>query len=81
MNLKTPIAPITFSKKAIAEIKRLMKEKGFDKTKKFRVGIKNNNNELSYIFCFDNQREDDVLYKAKDVTLIMKESDSIYLQG
>lgn len=78
----TILAPVTFTKNAIAEIKRLMQEEGFDVTKKFRVGVKGGGcSGMSYILCFDNQQEDDELYDTEDFSFIMTKSHSIYLQG
>jgi iron-sulfur cluster assembly protein len=78
----TTLAPVTFTKNAIAEINRLMQEEGFDNTKIFRVGVKGGGcSGMSYILCFDEQKEDDELYQTDNFKFIMTQSHSIYLQG
>ncbi|MBX2931280.1 MAG: iron-sulfur cluster assembly accessory protein [Chitinophagaceae bacterium] len=79
----TTLIPVTFTKNAIAEIKRLMNEEGFDASKKFRVGVKGGGcSGMSYILCFDDiKKEEDELYETDDFSFIMNKSHSIYLQG
>ena len=78
----TLTAPVSFTEGAIAEIKRLMAEEGFDKSTLLRVGVKGGGcSGLSYILGFDQQQENDETYEADGVSFIMNKSHGIYLAG
>ena len=54
-------SPVTFSEGAIAELKRLMNEPGFDHSQALRVGVKGGGcSGLSYVLGFDSKQADDV---------------------
>ena len=50
----TVSVPVTFTRSAIEEIKRLMNEEGFDVATKLRVGVKGGGcSGLTYVLGFD----------------------------
>ena len=75
-------APVSFTENAIKEIKRLMNEKGFDKSTYLRVGAKGGGcTGLSYILGFDKREKTDEEYEFEGLPFIMNKSHGIYLMG
>ena len=75
-------APINFTTSAIAEVKRLMNEDGFDATQKLRVGVKGGGcSGMTYVLGFDLQLEDDEVYDYEGMEFIMNKSHGLYLAG
>ena len=78
----TTYAPVSFTPGAIAEIKRLMQEPGFDSSLRLRVGVKGGGcSGMSYVLGFDKQNEGDVTYAADGVAFIMQQAHEMYLFG
>src|SRR5687767_14101884 len=78
----TTYAPVSFTPGAIAEIKRLMQEPGFDSSLHLRVGVKGGGcSGMSYVLGFDQEKEGDVSYSAEGVAFIMQQSHEMYLFG
>jgi len=75
-------APVAFTPSAIAEIKRLMNESGFDHTQKIRVGVKGGGcSGMTYVLEFDAPLNDDDIYDFEDIQFIMNKSHGLYLYG
>ncbi len=75
-------APVTLTEGAVAEIKRLMAEPGFDNTQYLRVGVKGGGCAgMTYVLGFDQKEADDAEYEIGGVTVIMKDAHGIYLHG
>ena len=75
-------SPISFTPGALAELKRLMAEPGFDATQRLRVGVKGGGcSGLSYVLGFDAQKEGDVEYSFEDLSFVMERAHEIYLYG
>ena len=75
-------SPVTFTDGAIIEIKRLMKEEGFDTNKKLRVGVKGGGcSGMTYILGFELPEENDQQFEIEEIPCIMNGSHEIYLQG
>jgi iron-sulfur cluster assembly accessory protein len=75
-------APVRFTGNAVAEIKRLINEDGFDQQKSLRVGVKGGGcSGLTYVLGFDQKEENDEVYEADDLTFVMNKSHGIYLMG
>ncbi len=75
-------APVTFTANAVAEIKRLMSEPGFDTAKNLRVGVKGGGcSGMTYILDFDNKTEKDEAFEIEGITCLIDKSHSIYLAG
>src|SRR5688572_18734570 len=78
----TVATPVTLTAGAVAEIKRLINEPGFDKTQKLRVGVKGGGcSGMSYILGFDHKQDDDVEFEIDGVSCIMTRAHEIYLYG
>jgi iron-sulfur cluster assembly accessory protein len=74
--------PVSFTEGAIAEIRRLMGEEGFDTSKKLRVGVKGGGcSGLSYVLGFDEEQEGDEEYTVNGIPVILNPSHQIYLYG
>lgn len=75
-------APVNFTPSAIAEIKRLMNEPGFDTTQQLRVGVKGGGcSGMSYVLNFDNKTEKDEAFEIESVPCIIDRSHNLYLAG
>lgn len=74
--------PVSFTGNAIAEIKRLMSEEGFDTTKVLRVGVKGGGcSGMTYVLGFDTPTEKDGNFEIEGIPCIMEKSHGIYLMG
>ncbi len=75
-------APVKLSSNAVAEIKRLMSEPGFDASQYLRIGVKGGGcSGLSYILGFDVIEPDDKTYEIEGIPVVMKDAHGIYLFG
>ena len=75
-------APVSFTASAIAEIKRLMNEPGFDAAKTLRIGVKGGGcSGMTYVLDFDVPKESDESFDVDGVTCIMDKAHGIYLTG
>jgi iron-sulfur cluster assembly protein len=78
----TMTAPVTFTAGALAEIRRLMTEPGFDTAKFLRVGVKGGGcSGLSYVLGFDDKQEQDEVFEFEGLNFIMNKSHGMYLMG
>src|ERR1043165_2434932 len=74
--------PVKLTQDAIAEVKRLMAEPGFDQGQYLRVGVKGGGcSGLSYVLGFDKMEEGDEKYEIDGVPVIVKTAHGIYLYG
>ena len=75
-------SPVSLTATAVAEVKRLMNEPGFDPTQYLRIGVKGGGcSGLSYVLGFDAKEEDDELHEIEGVQVLMKNAHGIYLYG
>jgi iron-sulfur cluster assembly protein len=75
-------APVKLTESAIAEVKRLMSEPGFDTAQYLRIGVKGGGcSGMTYILGFDVKEGDDEAYEIEGVPVIMKTAHGIYLMG
>jgi iron-sulfur cluster assembly accessory protein len=75
-------APVKLSEYAIAEVKRLMGEPGFEAGQCLRIGVKGGGcSGLSYVLGFDKMEEDDTAYDIDGIPVLMKDAHGIYLMG
>lgn len=82
METITTTSPVTLTSGAIAEIKRLVNEPGFDHTQVLRVGVKGGGcSGMSYILGFDHKKENDQEFTIDGITCVMDRSHEIYLFG
>jgi iron-sulfur cluster assembly protein len=74
--------PVQLTEGAIAEIKRLMAEDGFDHNQMLRVGVKGGGcSGMSYVLGFDVKENDDDAFEVAGIPVIMKQAHGIYLVG
>ena len=75
-------APVSFTKSAVDEIKRLMNEEGFDTNNLLRVGVKGGGcSGMTYVLGFDAKTEKDDNFEIEDIPCIMEKTHGIYLMG
>lgn len=75
-------SPVKLTNSAIAEIKRLMGEEGFDKANVLRVGVKGGGcSGMTYVLGFDQPTEKDTLFNIEGIPCAMERSHGIYLMG
>jgi len=78
----TTVAPVTFTKKAVEELRRLMNEEGFDASAFLRVGVKGGGcSGLSYVLGFDKKEDTDEEYECDGLSYVMNKAHGIYLMG
>jgi iron-sulfur cluster assembly accessory protein len=76
------VSPVLFTPGAIAEIRRLMTDPGFDTSLMLRVGVKGGGcSGFSYLLGFDQQTADDAVYEYEGLSFIMNPSHGLYLSG
>jgi iron-sulfur cluster assembly accessory protein len=74
--------PVSFTPDAVAEIKRLMNEEGFDKSQLLRVGVKGGGcSGMTYVLGFDVPTDKDESFEIEGIPCIMERSHGIYLMG
>ena len=75
-------APITLSTSAVAEIKRLVSEPGFDNSKNLRVGVKGGGcSGMTYILDFDARTDKDEVFEIEGILCLIDKSHTLYLAG
>ena len=74
--------PVKLTGNAVAEVKRLMQEPGFDASQYLRIGVKGGGcSGMSYVLGFDAKEEDDDAFEIEGVPVVMKKPHGIYLFG
>ena len=72
--------PVTLTKGAIKEIKRLMNQEGFDSRKLLRIGVKGGGcSGMSYILDFEPKQDNDEYFEIDGIPCIINPAHSIYL--
>jgi iron-sulfur cluster assembly accessory protein len=78
----TITAPVTFTQKAIAEIKRLLQEESVGKEKFLKVAVKGGGcSGLSYVLGIDERQAADEVYEYNGISYLMNPAHGIYLTG
>lgn len=76
------VAPVTFTERAAAELKRLQEQPDFDAEMCLRVGVKGGGcSGLSYVLGFDKKEADDLESEIQGIKIIMKKAHGLYLMG
>jgi len=75
-------APITFTEGAKNELYRLLQTLNIDDKQGLRIGVKGGGCAgLSYLLAFDHMEEDDTIYHADGIRVLMKKPNLMYLVG
>ena len=65
----TIAAPVTLTKTAVEEIRRLMNEAGFDQAQQLRIGVKGGGcSGMTYVLVFDTQTEKDEQFEIEGIS-------------
>jgi iron-sulfur cluster assembly protein len=74
--------PVKLTASAVAEVKRLMSEPGFEQGLRLRLGVKGGGcSGMSYVLGFDKPEADDETFEIEGVPVLMKTSHGMYLYG
>ena len=72
--------PVTFTKGAVVEIKRLMNEEGFSNQQYLRIGVKGGGcSGMTYVLGFENKTQKDEIIEIRGIPCILNPSHLIYL--
>ena len=75
-------APVSFTAGAVAELKRLFNEEGFDKSQSLRVGVKGGGcSGMTYVLGFDAKEDGDDEFEIEGIPCVMTTAHGIYLMG
>jgi iron-sulfur cluster assembly protein len=78
----TMTIPVTLTKGALVQVKKLMSEEGFDTAQSLRVGVKGGGcSGMTYILGFDHPQENDQVFEIEGISCIMNKGHEIYLYG
>ena len=82
METTTVTSPVTLTEGAIAEIRRLMNEVGFDTNQRLRLGVKGGGcSGMTYVLGFNQPEEADERFEIEGIACIMNKSHQLYLYG
>jgi iron-sulfur cluster assembly accessory protein len=74
--------PVSLTAGAVAELKKLIAEPGFDTTQHLRIGVKGGGcSGLSYVLGFDQKKENDEEFEIDGINCVMERAHEIYLMG
>ena len=74
--------PVTLTKGAIAEIRKLMAKDDFDSTQALRIGVKGGGcSGMTYILGFDQKQGNDFEFEMEGIGCIMNKAHEMYLYG
>jgi len=78
----TITTPVTLTKEAVAAIRKLMAEEGFDKTQLLRIGVKGGGcSGMTYILAFDHQQPNDNTFEVEGIECVMDKTHEMYVYG
>src|SRR5438034_6046350 len=78
----TMTTPVTLTKSAIAEVRKLMIKDGFDSTQALRIGVKGGGcSGMTYILGFNQKQESDFEFEIEEISCIMNKAHEMYLYG
>lgn len=77
-----PIIPVTLSKKAAEEIRKIMKSKNIPADYSLRVGIRGSGcGGAALMIGFDKKKESDLAYQMEDIEMIVDKKHTLYVIG
>ena len=82
MTTATTISPISFTEKALKEVKIIMSDKSVPTEYGLRVGVQGGGcSGMSYMLGFDKVTDNDETFEFDGVTLIMDKKHGMYVMG
>jgi iron-sulfur cluster assembly protein len=76
------VQPVTISKRAAEEIRKIMETKNIPKDYGLRVGVKGGGcGGVSFIIGFDKKKESDLSYTISDIPVYVDKKHTMYLIG
>lgn len=77
-----PIIPVTLSKKAAEEVRKIMKTKNIPADYSLRVGIRGSGcGGAALIIGFDKKKESDLSYQIQEIDVIVDKKHTLYVVG
>lgn len=77
-----PIIPVTLSKKAAEEVRKIMKSKNIPADYRLRVGIRGSGcGGAALMIGFDKKKESDLAYQLEDIEMIVDKKHTLYVIG
>lgn len=74
--------PVKLTDSAVAEVRRLMSEPGFESGQSLRVGVKGGGcSGMTYVLGFDKQEPADETFEIEGIPVIMNSAHAMYLFG
>ena len=74
--------PVSLTAGAVAELKKLMNEPGFDSSQFLRIGVKGGGcSGMTYVLGFDGKQENDEVFYIDGIQCVMSRAHEIYLAG
>ena len=78
----TTDTPVKLTEGALAELKRLLNDPGFDAANVLRIGVKGGGcSGLSYVLGFDKATANDNEYESGGVRFVIDKAHELYLAG
>lgn len=76
------LKPVTLSKKAAEEVRKIMKSKNIPQDYGLRVGIRGSGcGGASMMIGFDKKKESDLSYLIEDITIYVDKKHTLYVVG
>lgn len=77
-----PIIPVTLSKKAAEEVRKIMMTKNIPSGYGLRVGIRGSGcGGAALMIGFDKKKESDLSYEIEDITVYVDKKHTLYVVG
>jgi len=74
--------PVSLTRGAINQVRKIMNEEGFDNKQALRIGVKGGGcSGMTYILGFDNAQEGDAQFEIDGIPCVMNKSHEMYLFG
>ncbi|HEX5653147.1 MAG TPA: iron-sulfur cluster assembly accessory protein [Chitinophagaceae bacterium] len=74
--------PVTLTKGAVIEIRKLMSKPGFDNNQALRLGVKGGGcSGMTYVLGFDQPKDNDKRFEIDGIACIIDKAHELYLHG
>ena len=74
--------PVILTPGAVAAVRKLMNEPGFDASQVLRIGVKGGGcSGMTYVLGFDQLQEGDQAFEIEGIPCVMNKAHEIYLYG